>query len=67
MDMSFANQMLAVQWVITNGAELEPRVYRLPKDIDADVARIKLESMGFSLEELSQEQAAYLASWQHGT
>jgi adenosylhomocysteinase len=67
MDMSFANQAMAARWVIENVADLEPKVYRLPVEIDADVARIKVESMGFSLQELTPTQADYLASWQHGT
>lgn len=67
MDMSFANQAMAAEWVIANADKLEPRVYRLPEEIDSDVARIKLESMGAGLEELSPEQAEYLASWRHGT
>lgn len=67
MDMSFANQAMAAEWVIANSDQLEPKVYRLPEEIDSDVARIKLESMGAGLEELSPEQAEYLASWRHGT
>jgi adenosylhomocysteinase len=67
MDMSFANQAMAARWVVDNAADLEPRVYRLPSDIDADVARLKLTAMGISLPELSPHQAEYLESWQHGT
>ena len=67
MDMSFANQAMAARYVVDNAGELEAKVYRLPTEIDSDVARLKLESMGFSLETLSPEQAEYLASWQHGT
>jgi adenosylhomocysteinase len=67
MDMSFANQTMAVRWVVDNAADLENKVYTLPEELDADVARIKLESMGFSLQVLTPEQAEYLASWQHGT
>ena len=67
MDMSFANQTMAVRWVVDNQDRLENKVYRLPTDIDAEVARIKLESMGFSLQQLTSEQKTYLASWQHGT
>ena len=67
MDMSFANQAMAARYVVDNAGELEAKVYRLPTDIDSDVARLKLESMGFSLETLSAAQAEYLASWQHGT
>ncbi len=67
MDMSFANQATAVRWVVDNAENLESKVYRLPEELDDDVARIKLESMGFSLQVLTPEQAKYLASWQHGT
>ncbi|MDH3730694.1 MAG: adenosylhomocysteinase [Acidimicrobiia bacterium] len=67
MDMSFANQATAVRWVVENAGQLENKVYRLPEELDDDVARIKLEAMGFTLQELTPEQAEYLASWQHGT
>jgi adenosylhomocysteinase len=67
MDMSFANQAMAAEWLVANRAGLENRVYRLPSELDAEVARIKLESMGAGLEELTAEQRRYLASWQQGT
>jgi adenosylhomocysteinase len=67
MDMSFADQALAAEWLVATGAELEPEVYVLPAELDAEVARVKLASMGFGLEELTQEQVRYLASWQQGT
>ncbi|MDH3426354.1 MAG: adenosylhomocysteinase [Acidimicrobiia bacterium] len=67
MDMSFANQAMAAEWLVENHATLEPKVYRLSPEIDAEVARIKLESMGGGLETLTKEQSDYLASWQHGT
>jgi adenosylhomocysteinase len=67
MDMSFANQALSVEWVVKNAGQLEPRVYGVPEDIDAEVARIKLSAMGVRIDELTAEQAEYLSSWQHGT
>ncbi len=67
MDMSFANQAMAAEWLLANHQDLEPRVYRLPEDVDAGVAAIKLASMGFDLETLTAEQVDYLESWRHGT
>ncbi|MEA2001000.1 MAG: adenosylhomocysteinase [Actinomycetota bacterium] len=67
MDMSFADQALAAEWLKENGASLEPKVYVLPKTLDDEVASLKLEAMGGGLEQLTEEQIEYLASWQHGT
>jgi adenosylhomocysteinase len=67
MDMSFANQALAAEWLIGTGGTLEPRVYRLPEEIDAEVATIALEHLGGSIEPLTDEQRAYAASWEQGT
>ncbi len=67
MDMSFADQALAAEWLVENGTDLDPGVYRLPEELDAEVARIKLASMGAQLEELTAEQRRYLSSWQDGT
>jgi adenosylhomocysteinase len=67
MDMSFADQALAAEWLKENGSSLEPKVYVLPEELDHDVARLKLESMGCGLEILTQEQIDYLNSWEHGT
>ena len=67
MDMSFANQALSVEWVVRNAEGLEPKVYGVPADIDADVARLKLAAMGVTIDQLTEEQAAYLTSWEHGT
>lgn len=67
MDMSFADQALAAEWIIQNADDLKPRVYRLPVELDHEVARLKLEAMGGSLEQLTAEQVKYLESWQHGT
>ncbi len=67
MDMSFANQALAAEWILENQAELEAKVYRLPSHLDQHVAGLKLESLGGGLERLTPEQESYLESWRHGT
>jgi adenosylhomocysteinase len=67
MDMSFANQALAAEWLLANEGGLDNRVYRLPSDLDAEVATIKLETMGAGLEVLTPEQERYLRSWDMGT
>jgi adenosylhomocysteinase len=67
MDMSFADQALGAEWLLAVGDELEPQVYVLPDELDREVARLKLASMGGGLEELTEEQEKYLASWQLGT
>src|SRR5438034_4147485 len=67
MDMSFANQALSAEWVVANGATLERRVYDVPKEIDDEIARLKLATMGIGIDELTAEQARYLASWDEGT
>jgi adenosylhomocysteinase len=67
MDMSFADQALAAEWLVANAGELEPRVYRLPEYLDAEVARLKLASMGCGLDVLTPDQERYLRSWEMGT
>jgi len=67
MDMSFSNQALAAEYLAVNADTLEPRIYTLPDEIDAEVARIKLEQMGGGLESLTEDQKAYLSGWQEGT
>ncbi len=67
MDMSFANQALAVEWVVKHQAELGPEVYPVPVDIDKEVARLKLHAMGVEIDTLTAEQDSYLHSWQQGT
>jgi len=67
MDMSFANQALAAEWVVKNGSNLEPRVYNVPREIDEEIARLKLETMGVEIDRLTPAQAEYLASWTVGT
>ena len=67
MDMSFANQALSAEWIVRNAKGLQPKVYGVPGDIDADVARLKLAAMGVTIDELTPEQSAYLSSWEQGT
>ncbi|MGA7193442.1 MAG: adenosylhomocysteinase [Anaerolineales bacterium] len=67
MDMSFANQALAAEYMVKNADKLEKKVYSVPAEIDAEIARIKLEAMGIKIDKLSDEQLKYLNSWQEGT
>src|SRR5918995_3096964 len=67
MDMSFANQALSAEYVVQNAASLEKKVYVVPKDIDDEIARLKLATMGIEIDQLTEEQAKYLASWDEGT
>jgi adenosylhomocysteinase len=67
MDMSFANQALGIQWILSNAQTLKPDVYPIPKALDEEIARLKLEALGVRIDALTTEQIAYLASWQHGT
>ncbi len=67
MDMSFANQALAAEYVALHHAELEPRVYAVPEAIDREVARLKLAAFGIELEPLTEEQVRYMADWHSGT
>jgi adenosylhomocysteinase len=67
MDMSFANQALAAEYAAQHHGELEHQVYVVPEAIDAEVARLKLAAMGITLDAMTPEQAAYVASWRQGT
>jgi adenosylhomocysteinase len=67
MDMSFANQALAVKYINEKAGTLSNNVYRVPVDIDNRVARLKLEAMGIEIETLTKEQEKYLHSWEMGT
>jgi adenosylhomocysteinase len=67
MDMSFANQALCSEYMAKNAATLEKKVYTVPKEIDREIARLKLESMGVTIDTLTAEQEKYLASWEEGT
>jgi adenosylhomocysteinase len=66
MDMSFANQALCSEY-IAKSAKLETKVYCVPKEIDENVAEIKLQSMGVKIDELTAEQKKYLSTWEMGT
>ena len=66
-DMSFANQALCCEWLASNAGTLEHRVYPVPEEIDRAVARLKLETMGIRIDELTPEQKAYMGSWEEGT
>lgn len=67
MDMSFANQALSAEYMLKHSRELQKKVYSVPADIDRNIARMKLASMGVSLDHLTPEQEKYLASWDEGT
>jgi adenosylhomocysteinase len=67
MDMSFANQALSAEYVVQNAASLEKTVYVVPEEIDNEIARLKLATMGVDIDRLTEEQAKYLASWDEGT
>ncbi len=67
MDMSFANQALCVEYLAKKRGTLEPGVYTVPREIDEEVARLKLGSMGIAIDTLTQEQERYLHSWEMGT
>jgi adenosylhomocysteinase len=67
MDMSFANQALAAEYMVKNAKTLEKRVYDVPADIDQEIARLKLASLGAGIDKLTPEQEKYLASWNMGT
>jgi adenosylhomocysteinase len=67
MDMSFANQALCAEYMAKNSSTLENKVYDVPDDIDAEVARLKLNAMGIEIDTLTEEQRHYLSSWEEGT
>ncbi len=67
MDMSFANQALGAEYIVKNVDNMDNKVYVLPEELDQEIARLKLETMGISIDVLTEEQKAYLSSWQSGT
>lgn len=67
MDMSFANQALGAEFIVKNAGKLERKVHVLPKEIDDEIARIKLKSLGVEIDTLTPEQIKYLSSWESGT
>ncbi len=64
MDMSFANQALAAEYIVREGSNLEPKVYSVPQDIDSEIAALKLGAMNITIDELSAEQTLYMNSWE---
>ena len=67
LDMSFANQALAAEWLLKEGVNLKPGVHEVPKAIDKEIARLKLKSMGAQIDNLTSIQEDYLNSWEHGS
>lgn len=67
MDMSFSNQALSLEYLIKNQGNLEKRVYNVPEEIDIEIARIKLQTLGIKIDEITKEQEDYLSSWRLGT
>ncbi len=67
MDMSFANQALSVLHLVKVGKDLEKKVYPVPKEIDEEIARLKLASMGVAIDKLTAAQKNYLEAWKEGT
>jgi adenosylhomocysteinase len=67
MDMSFANQALGAEYAVQNASSLDKKVYAVPEEIDKEIARLKLATMGVDIDRLTEEQAKYLASWDEGT
>jgi len=67
MDMSFANQALSVEHLVRQEKRLSPEVHTVPQEIDDEIARLKLAAMGVHIDELTEEQRAYLSSWEAGT
>ena len=67
MDMSFANQALCLEYMVKNRERLKPKIYPVPEEIDKQIARLKLNSMGIDIDSLTPEQKEYLTSWEQGT
>ena len=67
MDMSFANQALSVEYLVLREQKLPVGVYPVPAEIDNEIARLKLASIGVRIDELTEEQRKYLSSWEEGT
>ncbi|MGH9880126.1 MAG: adenosylhomocysteinase, partial [Pyrinomonadaceae bacterium] len=67
MDMSFANQALSVEYLVKRKGQLEPGVHLLPKEVDTEIASLKLRALGLSIDTLTAEQLEYISSWETGT
>jgi adenosylhomocysteinase len=67
MDMSFANQALACEYLVKNKGKLEPGLHSIPVEVDKEIARLKLQAMGIKIDTLTPEQTEYINSWTSGT
>lgn len=67
MDMSFANQALAAEYLLKNAKALKPMVYDVPKEIDENIAKLKLETLGIKIDKMTKEQEEYVKGWSEGT
>nr|MBA3923621.1 adenosylhomocysteinase [Nostocaceae cyanobacterium] len=67
MDMSFANQAMACEYLVKNQGKLEPGLHTIPVDVDAEIARLKLQAMGIKIDTLTSDQVEYMNSWTSGT
>jgi adenosylhomocysteinase len=67
MDMSFANQALACEYLVKNQGKLEPGLHSIPAEVDKEIARLKLQAMGISIDSLTPDQIEYINSWTSGT
>ena len=67
MDMSFANQALSVEYLVKNKGTLSPGVHLLPKEVDQEIASLKLRALGIAIDTLTAEQLEYISSWETGT
>jgi adenosylhomocysteinase len=67
MDMSFSNQALCCEWIVKNHEHMEVKVYDVPKEVDKEIAELKLESIGVKIDKLTEEQKRYLSDWKEGT
>ncbi|MFM6244919.1 MAG: adenosylhomocysteinase [Dolichospermum sp.] len=67
MDMSFANQALAVEYLVKNKGKLDPGLYSIPTEVDQEIARLKLQALGIYIDSLTADQIEYINSWQSGT
>jgi adenosylhomocysteinase len=67
MDMSFANQALACEYLVTNKGKLAPGLHSVPVELDKEIARLKLQAMGIAIDNLTSEQLEYINSWTSGT
>ena len=67
MDMSFADQALSCEFMVKNHKSLEKKVYMVPAELDKRVAKLKLESMGIKIDELTDKQKHYMSAWEEGT